>query len=54
MTTLQIIQGLNAAIALLINTGRQLCGGSQTIWNIVKHAENHLDAQIKDLLIENR
>jgi hypothetical protein len=50
MENLEIIEGLNSAIQTLIIARNQLAGGSFTLWQIVSHAEAHLDAQIKALL----
>jgi hypothetical protein len=50
MENLQVIEGINEAIKILITTRRELCGGSFTLWRLVEHAEKYLDKQIRELL----
>lgn len=52
METIDLINALNDAIATIIKAriDNGLCNASATIWALSKHAEQHLDAQIKTLL----
>lgn len=50
LDTLDIVRGIDAAIRLLSLRRRDLCQGSQAIWDKLNHAENYLDRQIRDLL----
>jgi hypothetical protein len=50
MDNLAILQGMDAAIALLLRKRAALAGGSMAIWDIVNDAAQHLDRQVAERL----
>ena len=50
MDNLTILQGMDAAIELLLRKRAELAGGSMAIWKIVNDAAQHLDRQVADKL----
>jgi hypothetical protein len=50
LETLQIIQGLDAAIRILNSARSSAAAGSLTVWRLLDHAAGHLDKQIEALL----
>ena len=52
METIQIIQALNDAIKIIIPLRNSAACGSTIIWRMLRHAEDHLDKQIEELLQE--
>jgi hypothetical protein len=52
METLQLIQGLDAAIRILNEARSNAAAGSLTVWRMISHASEHLDRQIEELILE--
>lgn len=52
MSTLQILESLQEAIALLNKTRNRLALGSDAVFQKVYHAEKHLNAEVAKLLAE--
>lgn len=50
LETLDIIAGLDSAIRLLEAHKGPLAPGSFTLWRLVKHAIEHLDRQVEELM----
>ena len=52
LTTTDLLVALDEAVRIVVKarTDGVLCNGAQAIWNINKHAENHLNDQIKALM----
>ena len=50
MDNLAILQGMNAAIELLLRKRAALAGGSIAVWKIVNDAAQHLDRQVAERL----
>ena len=50
MDDLTLIQSINEAIEILLKASREVASGSPSIWRLPRHAADHLDKQIADLL----
>ena len=50
MDSLQTIEGMNDAIKLLTSKRSELASGALRIWQLVAHAEKHLNKQIAEIL----
>ena len=50
MDDLTLIQSINEAIEILLNTRAKVASGSTAIWSLIDHAQRHLDKQIADFL----
>jgi len=44
------LESLQEAIRLLIRTRQDLASGSATLWRLLLHAEQHLDARLASAL----
>lgn len=51
MTDIQKIESLDEAIRIISKSRLALAGGAENIWAISFHAENHLNKQVRSILL---